>query len=187
MLCKFQNVMDMTQMIEFELVMRRFFDQGDVEGQPVKRAVISRELAPPGELTQSLCSPWQNDYRECACFYWAATRPDYVNVEPGSDGTSIGHNWMQKNRTTETPKVYLPDDWMDPTLVTYLELFRDWEKSLRFVIEGKMRTLLRPGAERPVTERPSHRGVARGRGWILEPDMLPPTGRRWKGGFRDLA
>src|SRR6266478_8002643 len=114
--------MDMTQMIEFELVMRRFFDQGEVEGQPVKRAVISRELAPPGELTQSLCSPWQNDYRECACFYWAATRPDYVNVEPGSDGTSIGHNWMQKNRTTETPKVYLPDDWMDPTLVTYLEL-----------------------------------------------------------------
>ena len=43
-------------------------------------AVIAREAVEPGELTQSLCSPWQNDYRECGCYYWAASRPDYVNV-----------------------------------------------------------------------------------------------------------
>src|SRR5262249_11716498 len=25
----------------------------------------------PGELTQSLCSPWTHDFRDCGCFYWA--------------------------------------------------------------------------------------------------------------------
>ena len=53
---------------------RSFFETGT--------AVISPELAEPGELTQGLCSPWQNDYRECSCYYWASARPDYVNVEP---------------------------------------------------------------------------------------------------------
>jgi hypothetical protein len=60
--------------------------------------VIDRQLLQPGELTQSLCSPWQNDYRECACYYWAASRPDFVNVEPGPDGLSSGQNWMMKDR-----------------------------------------------------------------------------------------
>jgi hypothetical protein len=30
----------------------------------------------PGELMQSLCSPWQHDFRDCACHYWAANHPD---------------------------------------------------------------------------------------------------------------
>ncbi|MGA8429372.1 MAG: hypothetical protein WB729_06095 [Candidatus Sulfotelmatobacter sp.] len=136
--CKFQNVLDMTQpLVEFEIEVRDFFATSEMNGETVKQPVISRELAPPGELTQSLCSPWQSDYRECACFYWAANRPDYVNVEPGPEGVSIGNNWMQRDRTPETPKVYLPDDWMDPALVNYLDLYRHWEKSLRFVIGGK--------------------------------------------------
>jgi hypothetical protein len=136
--CKFQNVLDMTQpMAEFDIELRPFFATSKLNGEFIKQPVISRELAPPGELTQSLCSPWQSDYRECACFYWAANRPDYVNVEAGPDGASTGNNWMQRDRTPETPKVYLPDDWMDPDLVNYLDLYRHWEKSLRFVIGGK--------------------------------------------------
>jgi len=136
--CKFENVLDKTLApVEFDIELRPFFAISTVNGETLKQPVISRDLAPPGELTQSLCSPWQSDYRECACFYWAATRPDYVNVETGPEGESTGHNWMQKDRTPETPKLYLPDDWMDPELVTYLELYRQWEKSLRFVIDGK--------------------------------------------------
>ena len=136
--CKFQNVLNMTQgLVEFEIELRPFFATSKLNGETVKQPVISRELAPPGELTQSLCSPWQSDYRECACFYWAANRPDYVNVEAGPDGVSTGNNWMQRDRTPETPRVYLPDDWMDPALVNYLDLYRHWEKSLRFVIGGK--------------------------------------------------
>jgi hypothetical protein len=136
--CKFENVLDKSQpAVEFEIELRPFFASSTMNGETVKQPVISRDLAPPGELTQSLCSPWQSDYRECACFYWAATRPDYVNVEAGPEGVSIGNNWMQKDRTPETPKLYLPDDWMDPEFVTYLDLYRNWEKSLRFVIDGK--------------------------------------------------
>jgi hypothetical protein len=42
-------------------------------------------------LSQSLCSPWQNDYRDCGCFYWAASHPDYVDVDALRDGTSTGN------------------------------------------------------------------------------------------------
>jgi hypothetical protein len=32
----------------------------------------------PGELTQSLCSPWTHDFRDCSCTYWASNHPDIV-------------------------------------------------------------------------------------------------------------
>lgn len=96
-------------------------------------AVISRVLADAGELTQGLCSPWQNDYRECSCYYWASARPDFVNVEPGVDGLSAGDNWLQKDRTGR----YVPDDYADQRLVHYDDLFEDWEKWLRFQIGGR--------------------------------------------------
>ena len=114
-----------------DLEVRRFFEPG--------QAVISREMALPGELTQSLCSPWQNDYRECACYYWASSRPDYVNVEPTEAGISAGNNWMQKDRTPETAREYILDDRQDTRLVSYDDLFRSWETKLRFEIEGKDR------------------------------------------------
>ena len=97
--------------------------------------VISKEIAKPGEMTQSLCSPWQNDYKECACYYWAASRPDFVNVEEKEEGgsrTTVGHNWLHK-RDKSTPKYSLKN--ID--LVTYEELFRNWEKMLKFIREGK--------------------------------------------------
>jgi hypothetical protein len=39
----------------------------------------------PGELMQGLCSPWQHDFRDCQCFYWAANHPDVVlgELKPG--------------------------------------------------------------------------------------------------------
>lgn len=135
--CVFESLSDPKQTVEVSLTMRRFFDEAEVEGEPARRAVISKELAPPGALTQSLCSPWQNDYRECACFYWAATRPDYVNVEARPDGTSAGNNWMQKDRDENTPRLYMVDDWLDLGLVSYSDLFRHWERSLRFVTGGE--------------------------------------------------
>ena len=42
----------------------------------------SRGRWPAGRADAGLCSPWQNDYRECSCYYWASARPDFVNVEP---------------------------------------------------------------------------------------------------------
>jgi hypothetical protein len=104
---------------------REFFE-GDT-------AVIAHALAQPGELTQGLCSPWQNDYRECSCYYWASARPDFVNLEPAPDGTSKGDNWLQKARTGS----YVPDDYADARLVLYDDLFNEWEKWLRYAIQGR--------------------------------------------------
>jgi hypothetical protein len=92
--------------------------------------VLDRDAVKPGELTQSLCSPWQNDYRECGCYYWAASRPDFVNVDT-SGAASQGHNWLQKARTAATPK-----DYFATNLVTYEELFKAWASLLKFVEHG---------------------------------------------------
>ena len=107
------------------LELRNFFEDDSL--------VISKDLAEPGELTQGLCSPWQNDFRECSCYYWASARPDYVNVEPGLDGTSHGQNWMQKDRTHD----YIADDYRDSRLILYDDLFKAWEKLLEFEVDGK--------------------------------------------------
>lgn len=111
--------------VSFEFEVRPFFDDGT--------AVISKALADAGELTQGLCSPWQNDYRECSCYYWASARPDYVNVEPTANGLSNGDNWLQKKRTGD----YVPDDYSDSRLILYDDLFQDWEKWLRFQVGGR--------------------------------------------------
>jgi hypothetical protein len=111
--------------VTYKFKVRPFFD--------AETAVISPELAEAGELTQGLCSPWQNDYRECSCYYWAAARPDYVNVEPSSNGLSQGDNWLQRDHTGH----YVPDDYVDSRMILYEELFKEWEKWLRIVIRGR--------------------------------------------------
>lgn len=95
-------------------------------------AAFTNEIVRPGELTQGLCAPWQNDYRECACYYWAASRPDYVNVVPGEDGVSTGDNWMSKKRSGS----YIPDDRKDSRFISYDDLFKNWEGELNFIVKG---------------------------------------------------
>lgn len=114
-----------TEMLEVDLRVRRMFDADSV--------APAEDLLQPGELTQGLCSPWQHDYRECACYYWPASRPDYVNVEPTPEGLSRGDTWVSKVRVGE----YVLDDRKDGRLVSYDDLFEDWEKWLRFEIEGR--------------------------------------------------
>jgi hypothetical protein len=123
-----------TQTVELEI--RRFFEPDT--------PVIARHLVEPGDLTQSLCSPWQNDYRECACYYWASSRPDFVDVEADSNGLSAGYNWMDHARDAKAPadeRVYLPDPRprtpTDPVWVTYDQLFREWQEVLQFIVGGK--------------------------------------------------
>jgi hypothetical protein len=123
-----------TQTVELEI--RRFFEPDT--------PIIARDLVDPGDLTQSLCSPWQNDYRECACYYWASSRPDFVDVEADSNGLSAGFNWMDHDRSLKTPvdeRVYLPDPRprtpTDPTFITYDQLFQEWQTVLQFIVGGK--------------------------------------------------
>jgi hypothetical protein len=114
-----------TETLKVSLTMRRFFEE--------ETATINTDMLQPGELTQGLCAPWQNDYRECACYYWAASRPDYVNVEPGQDGLSKGDMWFAKKRTG----TYIPDNRIDTRLWSYDDLFKSWQEDLQFVIRGK--------------------------------------------------
>ena len=86
--------------------------------------VIDEVVAEPGELTQSLCSPWQNDYRECGCYYWAASRPGLRQRRADGAGASIGNNWLARSRE---PKRYVPDNADDRRQLDYEDLFRDWE------------------------------------------------------------
>lgn len=124
---------EQSQIKTVQLEVRRFFEQTANGPQ----AVIARALAEPGELTQGLCAPWQNDYRECACYYWAASRPDYVSVEPGPRGASVGIHWFQKEDRSVPPRQYVLDDREDSRLVSYDDLFREWEKYLQFQLEGR--------------------------------------------------
>lgn len=106
------------------LKVNKFFEENS--------AAFTDDILKPGELTQGLCAPWQNDYRECACYYWAASRPDYVNVVPDDDGLSSGDNWMSKKRSGN----YIPDDRKDSRLLSYDDLFKNWEGELNFIIKG---------------------------------------------------
>jgi hypothetical protein len=121
------------QLVERKMRIRNFFEPDSL--------VVSEELAKPGELTQGLCSPWQNDFRECSCYYWASARPDYVNVEPGPDGNSFGQNWMQKGRMDpkKSKSDYIADDYRDSRLILYDDLFIAWEELLEFQVDGKDR------------------------------------------------
>lgn len=110
--------------IEVDLAVRHFFVGDSMAPSP--------GLIQPGEMTHGLCSPWQNDYRECACYYWAASRPDFVNAEPGPDGLTHGDMWMSKERTGE----YIPDDRVDGRLHSYDDLFREWQTLLKFQVKG---------------------------------------------------
>ncbi|MCJ7932085.1 MAG: hypothetical protein MUW56_00205 [Chryseobacterium sp.] len=110
---------------KISLKVNYFFEKGT--------SALSDAIIKPGEMTQGLCAPWQNDYRECACYYWAASRPDFVNVVPDEKGLSTGDNWMAKKRTGE----YIPDNRTDSRLLSYDDLFRNWEGELSFIIKGK--------------------------------------------------
>lgn len=49
----------------------------------------------PGNLTYALCSPWQFDFDECVCGYWAAHRPDVI-FRKKADGSLVEVNWNRK-------------------------------------------------------------------------------------------
>jgi hypothetical protein len=111
---------------EVELDVRQVFEE--------ETSLLSSVLAQPGELTQSLCAPWQNDFIGCGCYYWAASRPDYVNVEPDDAGGSRGYNWLQRDRTPATPLEYT---LRRNELLEHEDIIRSWEDKLKFVLGGR--------------------------------------------------
>ena len=107
------------------------------------------EMFAPGELTQSLCSPWTHDFRDCGCFYWASNHPDLVQpalpaaVVPGTpDATpyNIRVQWERSDRVTSPPRI-------DPErreILAYYEINTRWHE-LDVVLDGReQRTPYRP-------------------------------------------
>ncbi len=102
----------------------------------------------PGELTQSLCSPWMHDFRDCACYYWASNHPDIVLGEdlPGEpilpdaesadpDRANTPIDWLRADRSRErTAPVDATEDRR--AQMDHYEINRRWQ-DLSLVLLGK--------------------------------------------------
>jgi hypothetical protein len=105
----------------------------------------------PGELTQSLCSPWTHDFRDCGCFYWASNHPDItLPPDPPANTTDVRWNqrviWQRRDRTPGQPGAPATDAGPDAQQMAYHEINRDWQR-LNFVLEQREQTA--PYRQRP--------------------------------------
>ncbi|MGW6917593.1 ferritin-like domain-containing protein [Kitasatospora sp. NPDC054939] len=91
--------------------------------------VIDPEVYEPGDLTLSLCAPWQYDFRDCGCFYWAASKPD---VTSNADGSVPQMNFLRRDRApvpdldTDEPRPGAERGARRALEFTWPGLIRDW-------------------------------------------------------------
>jgi hypothetical protein len=104
----------------------------------------------PGELTQSLCSPWMHDFRDCACFYWASNHPDIVlgedlpgepvlpdaeSDDPVRANTPI--DWLRADRSrARTAPAEPTDNQNRPAQMDHYQINEHWQ-DLSIVLTGK--------------------------------------------------
>jgi hypothetical protein len=102
----------------------------------------------PGELTQSLCSPWMHDFRDCACYYWASNHPDIVLPEdlPGQPTLPSGApddparaltpvDWLRSDRASTKP-AEAEDSLNRPDQMDHYEINQRWQ-DLAIVLQGR--------------------------------------------------
>ncbi len=101
----------------------------------------------PGELTQSLCSPWQHDFRDCTCNYWASNHPDVAlpahpaNIEEfrsGQPGVELGEDpvlWLRWDRARDVAPLASPSACR-PLEMDHYEINARWS-DLPVVLEGR--------------------------------------------------
>ncbi|QFQ97568.1 hypothetical protein F9278_16605 [Streptomyces phaeolivaceus] len=123
--------------------------------------VIDPDVYRPGELTRSLCAPWQYDFRDCGCFYWAASKPD---VTSSTDGSVPEVNFLRADRSTPPAADLASDEGGRRTALefTYPRLISDWNV-LPVVLDD------REQAE-PVSPPPAARAVAAARRDLMSPE-----------------
>jgi hypothetical protein len=116
----------------------------------------------PGELTQSLCSPWTHDFRDCGCFYWASNHPD-ITLPPLPTPTTneprwnLAVPWERQDRSigADPPDPASPDD-PTPIELRHREINGAWQM-LNFVV-GR-RELVGPFTVRPIVDNPLASGA----------------------------
>jgi hypothetical protein len=128
-------------------------------------------LFEPGELTQSLCSPWTHDFRDCGCYYWASNHPD-IALPPLPDASTpatspqwnLDTAWERSDRSIMSPPVVTIENG-SPTVprnssavreMRYHEISRDWQL-LNFVLERREQIMpyapVRPERGRPFPDK----------------------------------
>jgi hypothetical protein len=115
---------------------RRYIDPDKGVLSPVYR---------PGELTQSMCSPWQHDFRDCACDYWASNHPDIVLGGDLPDGTELPSgipvddgaplDWLRADRSSRVA-ASRSDGENDALRLRHYQINQEWQQ-LAFVLGGK--------------------------------------------------
>ena len=104
--------------------------------------VIDPAALAPGELTQSLCSPWQYDFADCGCFYWASNKPDLV--ASGAQPAQV-LNFQRRDRSPQGDLATTGDDWVlrhdhawdrEEAIFRHAELINEW-KALPFVVRRR--------------------------------------------------
>src|SRR5712671_3428342 len=101
--------------------------------------VIDPALVPAGHLTRSMCSPWQYDFTDCGCFFWASNKPDMV---ASADQPLQILNFQRKNRAADAARQ--PTDWLlkdqafwdGVNMLGHVDLIQHFDK-LKFVIAGQ--------------------------------------------------
>jgi hypothetical protein len=111
-----------------------------------RTGVLSRAYQ-PGELQMSMCSPWQHDFRDCACHYWASNRPDVVHpeAEPGEPALPGGTNpelanrrvdWMRADSSRKATAAVLSTlDANRPFQMDHFQINRTWQ-DLKLVLNN---------------------------------------------------
>jgi hypothetical protein len=103
----------------------------------------------PGELTQSLCSPWTHDFRDCSCTYWASNHPDIVfpavprgeqtqpSGLPTDPAEQIRINWLRDPDVADVHAQALPSQPANrPFEMSHFQINQRWQ-DLSIVLEGR--------------------------------------------------
>lgn len=135
----------LTESSPVEMILRRTDDGHEVtlRGDRLRYLDDGGALAAafvPGELTQSLCSPWTHDFRDCGCFYWASNHPD-IALAPAEEGAEAEEDvWVVWERSDRIgPPRPAADERPRRFEMDHYEINGAWE-ALNFVVEGRERT-----------------------------------------------
>jgi Ferritin-like len=99
-----------------------------------EEGIIDPALYPPGDLTRSLCSPWQYDFRDCGCFYWAASKPDIVT---SADGQFPYLNFQRRDRDSIPQPAQIQQQWNSEQELDYPDLINGAWNELPIVLNDR--------------------------------------------------
>ncbi|MBB2708421.1 hypothetical protein N2597_22540 (plasmid) [Rhizobium sophoriradicis] len=103
----------------------------------------------PGEMSQSLCSPWTHDFRDCGCHYWASNHPDIVQPIYPAGGPGVENQkwtvfvpWQRSDRVISPKPPPSAGPFRPPAeeQLDHHEINHRWEE-LHIVINARETTM----------------------------------------------